>query len=172
MTRRSPPRQGAALVTRPRRRSTRPPVARGCDPSPPTSTCATTRRDPARFPAPSPGEPAIIAGTPAGRPHRRRLSRRRLLAHCHAAKSTPLRRPQVDHRLIGPTKSPRCDARRAKFAGHDGQLRWQADGSSPNDRIRHLRGAASAPRDDDPGRASEGGVTHPPRVRCVAKDSA
>ena len=30
-----------------------------------------------------------------GHPHRRRLSRRRLLAHCHAAKSTPLRRPQV-----------------------------------------------------------------------------
>ena len=27
-----------------------------------------------------------------GHPHRRRLSRRRLLAHCHAAKSTPLRR--------------------------------------------------------------------------------
>ena len=34
-----------------------------------------------------------------GHPHRRRLSRRRLLAHCHAAKSTPLRRPQVDSDL-------------------------------------------------------------------------
>ena len=34
-----------------------------------------------------------------GHPHRRRLSRPRLLAHCHAAKSTPLRRPQVDSDL-------------------------------------------------------------------------
>ena len=35
-----------------------------------------------------------------GHPHRRRLSRRRLLAHCHAVKSTPLRRlrstPSID----------------------------------------------------------------------------
>ena len=71
-----------------------------------------------------------------GHPHRRRLSRRRLLAHCHAVKSTPLRRlrstPSIDfcHRLLTAEKLKKEQlARKPLKPWHDKKLHYERQGN-------------------------------------------